>query len=348
MLHLPSQTFFIVIAFVTPDFLLKSETMAETAVDYAPSCEEFKLEFDCPLFPGIAEYVRLVAGGSLAAARALTSGESDIAIHWDGGRHHCKKDEASGFCYVNDIVLGILELRQRFGRVLYIDIDVHHGDGVQSAFEFTDRVMTLSFHKYDGIFFPGTGKQTDTGHSKGTNHTINVPLPQNLQDTTFLSVFTRITTAAFEAFSPDAIVMECGTDGVVSDPLVGNDGWSLTVRGIAQAVEHVLSFRVSKDGKEVEKPVPTMLLGGGGYSNTTCARVWGVCTGVACLGGVESIGEDVPEHELLEFYGAGFGIWGDVPIGRVGGGGQEVEGVVEGVLGVLGRVKGRWGRDVKT
>lgn len=82
---------------------------------------------------------------------------SEICINWGGGLHHAKKSEASGFCYVNDIVLGILELLKYHQRVLYIDIDVHHGDGVEEAFYTTDRVMTVSFHKY-GEYFPGTGK----------------------------------------------------------------------------------------------------------------------------------------------------------------------------------------------
>lgn len=83
---------------------------------------------------------------------------SEICINWGGGLHHAKKSEASGFCYVNDIVLGILELLKYHQRVLYIDIDVHHGDGVEEAFYTTDRVMTVSFHKY-GEYFPGTGKE---------------------------------------------------------------------------------------------------------------------------------------------------------------------------------------------
>lgn len=90
-------------------------------------------------------------------AARLNRGLCDIAINWAGGLHHAKKSEASGFCYVNDIVLGILELLRYYARVLYIDIDVHHGDGVEEAFYTTDRVMTVSFHKY-GEFFPGTGE----------------------------------------------------------------------------------------------------------------------------------------------------------------------------------------------
>ena len=91
-----------------------------------------------------------------AGAAKLNHGETDICINWAGGLHHAKKCEASGFCYVNDIVLATLELLKYHQRVLYIDIDIHHGDGVEEAFYTTDRVMTVSFHKY-GEYFPGTG-----------------------------------------------------------------------------------------------------------------------------------------------------------------------------------------------
>lgn len=96
-------------------------------------------------------------GSIVEGAARLNNGSCDIAINWAGGLHHAKKTEASGFCYVNDIVLAILELLRYHPRVLYIDIDIHHGDGVEEAFYTTDRVMTVSFHKH-GEYFPGTGE----------------------------------------------------------------------------------------------------------------------------------------------------------------------------------------------
>lgn len=131
---------------------------------------------DCPVFDGLFEYCSISAGGSMEGAARLSRDKCDIAVNWAGGLHHAKKSEASGFCFVNgtpirrdfvmvsvmnecckDIVLGILELLRYHTRVLYIDIDVHHGDGVEEAFYTTDRVMTVSFHKY-GEYFPGTGE----------------------------------------------------------------------------------------------------------------------------------------------------------------------------------------------
>jgi len=108
---------------------------------------------------------------------------SDICINWSGGLHHAKKEEASGFCYVNDIVLAILELLKYHNRVLYIDIDVHHGDGVEEAFYTTNRVMTVSFHRYGENYFPGTGDLQDIGVGEGQFYSLNVPLKMYIDDT---------------------------------------------------------------------------------------------------------------------------------------------------------------------
>lgn len=160
---------------------------------------------DNPPFEGVFEFCSISAGGSIgahtypchvlyvlicpaAAAQRITSGATDIAIHWAGGLHHAKKREASGFCYINDIVLGILELLRSYPRVLYIDIDCHHGDGVEEAFYTTDRVMTCSFHKF-GEYFPGTGTQEDKGMGKGKYYAINVPFKDGITDEAFKTVF---------------------------------------------------------------------------------------------------------------------------------------------------------------
>ena len=90
-----------------------------------------------------------------------------MAINWSGGWHHAKRDSAAGFCYVNDVVLAIHRLQAAFKRVMYVDLDVHHGDGVEDAFSFTDKVMTMSIHKHEFGFFPGTGALKDVGFGKG-------------------------------------------------------------------------------------------------------------------------------------------------------------------------------------
>ena len=114
----------------------------------------------------------------MEGAAMLNNEQCDIAINWAGGLHHARKFQPSGFCYVNDIVIGILELLKVFPRVLYIDIDIHHGDGVQEAFYLTDRVMTVSFHKYGNYFFPGTGDMYEMGAEAGRYYSLNVPLKE--------------------------------------------------------------------------------------------------------------------------------------------------------------------------
>lgn len=111
----------------------------------------------------------------VATAALLREGHFTYGINWSGGLHHAKQSEASGFCYINDCVLAILELLKTYQRVLYIDIDIHHGDGVEEAFYLTDRVMTCSFHKFKD-YFPGTGHIDDTGKYAGAYHAVNFPL----------------------------------------------------------------------------------------------------------------------------------------------------------------------------
>lgn len=194
------------------------------------------------------DFCRFYTGASLQGARKLITNQSDISINWSGGLHHAKKKEASGFCYVNDIVLATLELLRFFPRVLYVDIDVHHGDGVQEAFynsgisnylnqsllfhhsfvsSFTricinvghllDRVMSVSFHKYDGQFFPGTGAIDEIGVGRGKNYSINVPLQENIDDESYSYIFKSVMTNVMDTFKPSAIVLQCGTDSLAGD-----------------------------------------------------------------------------------------------------------------------------------
>mmetsp|Transcript_29862 Transcript_29862/g.72674 ORF Transcript_29862/g.72674 Transcript_29862/m.72674 type:complete len:272 (+) Transcript_29862:689-1504(+) len=133
------------------DFLRQGDTGDEDLL------EEFGLVDDCPHFKGVYEYARWLAGGTIVACNSLCTGVADIAIWWGGGRHHARVDEAAGFCYVNDICIGIQVLLKAFDRVLYVDIDAHHGDAVEEAYQTTDKVLTVSFHRCEPGFYPGTG-----------------------------------------------------------------------------------------------------------------------------------------------------------------------------------------------
>jgi acetoin utilization deacetylase AcuC-like enzyme len=122
---------------------------------------------DCPVYQGLFDYCQQAVGASLDCADLIITGEADIAINWAGGFHHAKKGGMSGFCYVNDVVICILELLKFFPRVMYLDVDVHHGDGVEEAFYSTNRVVTVSFHEFGEDFFPGTGSLKSRGRGQG-------------------------------------------------------------------------------------------------------------------------------------------------------------------------------------
>ncbi|KAK0465300.1 histone deacetylase complex, catalytic component RPD3 [Desarmillaria tabescens] len=240
---------------------------------------------DCPVFDGLFEYCSISAGGSMEGAARLSRDKCDIAVNWAGGLHHAKKSEASGFCYVNDIVLGILELLRYHNRVLYIDIDAHHGDGVEEAFYTTDRVMTCSFHKY-GEFFPGTGELRDVGVMKGKYYALNFPLRDGVSDENYKSVFEPVIRQVMESYNPSAIVLQCGTDSLAGDKL---GCLNLSMRGHANCVRFVKSFNK-----------PLLLLGGGGYTMRNVSRAWAYETGLAA--GVE-LGPDIPVNEYYEYFG---------------------------------------------
>ena len=153
------------------------------------------------------DLAQIAAGGSIDGAIMLNHGRADIAINWAGGLHHAKKEEASGFCFVNDIVVAILELLKYHNRVLYIDIDVHHGDGVEEAFYTTNRVMTVSFHRFGEGFFPGTGDLMDIGCGEGKYFSLNIPLKPFVNDKQFEDIFCSVMTKVREHYRPDAVVL---------------------------------------------------------------------------------------------------------------------------------------------
>ncbi|PNX93850.1 histone deacetylase 9-like protein, partial [Trifolium pratense] len=186
---------------------------------FSTELAKYNLGEDCPVFDNLFEFCQIYAGGTLDAACRLNNQLCDIAINWAGGLHHAKKCEASGFCYINDLVLGILELLKCHPRVLYIDIDVHHGDGVEEAFYFTDRVMTVSFHKYGDMFFPGTGDAKEIGEREGKFYAINVPLKDGIDDSSFTRLFKTIISKVVETYQPGAIVLQCGADSLAGDRL---------------------------------------------------------------------------------------------------------------------------------
>ena len=250
---------------------------------------EHGLGYDCSLFPKIFSYVKAVAGGTLSAANCLLEGHAGISINFNGGWHHAQTDEASGFCYVNDIVIGILKLLKKFKKVLYIDLDCHHGDHVEEAFLYSNKVVTLSIHKFGNGFFPGTGLKSSIGRGKGKFHAVNVPLLDGVNNEMFTYVFMTIFTEILCSFSPEAIVLQCGADCLSGDPL---GSFNLTSEALVDCVKFIL-----------KEKIPTMILGGGGYHLPNTARCW---TQIVAAVLNQSLDMDIPEHENWECYGPDF------------------------------------------
>ncbi|KAE8245759.1 hypothetical protein A4X06_0g5442 [Tilletia controversa] len=248
---------------------------------------------DCPAFEGLWDFCSISAGGSIGAAHQITTGNSDISVNWAGGLHHAKKREASGFCYVNDIVLCILELLRVHTRVLYIDIDVHHGDGVEEAFYSTDRVLTASFHKF-GDFFPGTGDVKDTGMKGGKGYSVNVPLKDGITEEAYMDVFKPVMSHIMDWYRPGAVVLQCGADSLAGDKL---GCFNLSMRGHAACVDYMMTYNV-----------PLIILGGGGYTIRNVARTWTYETGAVL--GVE-LSPDLPYNAYMSYFGPDYKL--DVP-----------------------------------
>lgn len=280
------------VAFHDSDYVnFLSEVTVDNYKHYSNQLKRFNLGVgetpDCPVFDGVFEFQASCAGASIDAATQLNHKNCDIALNWAGGLHHAKRSEAAGFCYMNDIVLGIIELLKYHTRVLYIDIDIHHGDGVEEAFYLSHRVMTVSFHKYGDSFFPGTGDIVDHGAGAGKYFAVNVPLADGLDDASFVPLYEAVITKCIDSFRPEAIVLQCGADSITGDRL---GRFNVTTKGHAAAVEFTKSFRI-----------PLMILGGGGYTIRNVARAWVYETAVA-LNKTKVLGDTIPNNEYFEYF----------------------------------------------
>ena len=223
-----------------------------------------------PYFPGIFYTPALATGGSLQAAEAVLSGSH--AFSPAGGMHHAVPDAARGFCYFNDVVLAIIRLRDEGLRVLYLDIDAHHGDGVEQAFWDDAGVLTLSLHMDTAYAYPFKGgRLQDQGGPKALGFVLNVPLPRETCDQEYRAVFDHVWQPVVERFRPDVVVLQAGTDALFVDPL---GRFRLSTAGFLSVVEQVMAVGV-----------PVLATGGGGYHPLLLARawagVWGLLSGRA-------------------------------------------------------------------
>jgi len=258
---------------------------------------------DNPIFPGLWDVACLIAGGSLLAAKLVADGEVERAFHFAGGLHHAMPDRASGFCYVNDAVLAILHLRERGLRVCYVDIDAHHGDGVQFAFYRDPTVLTISTHERGDRLFPGTGFVEEHGEGPGHGYSVNLPLEAYTDDEVYAQGFDAVVPPLISAFKPDVVVAQLGIDSHHTDPLTH---LSFTVQGFARTVARI-----------VELSPRLVALGGGGYDLTNVARAWTAAWAV--MNGVE-LRPEIPTSFEADFRRYSFrspSLW-DPPIGLPG------------------------------
>lgn len=254
---------------------------------------------DDPVFPGMHPASSAVAGASLSAAEALLDGGFDHSFNPAGGLHHARRREASGFCIYNDPAVAIAHvLKERPGwRVMYVDVDVHHGDGVQWIFYDEPRVLTVSLHQSGHYLYPGTGFEDETGSGPARGTAINVPLLPFTGDADYLYALQRVVPAAAEAFRPDLLVTQLGADTHHGDPLAS---LSLTMRAypVMAALLHDVAHRHCS-GR-------WLATGGGGYQATTVVPlVWTIHFAEMC-GRPEAVPDawldDLDPEEISEPY----------------------------------------------
>ncbi len=230
---------------------------------------------DTPPFAGMHEVSLLTTGGSLVAMEESLAGRMRVAVNYSGGLHHAKRALAHGFCIYNDpaIVCGLLA--DRGMKVAYVDIDAHHGDGVQEAFYSTDQVLTISLHESGRTLFPGTGFADERGRGKGAGYSINVALPAYTDDAAYMRAFDEVVRPLVERYRPDVLVTQQGIDPHFSDPLTH-------LQISTRTREHAV--RWFKDS-----PWPWVAMGGGGYSLDAVRRTW-------ALEFLIMLGADVPDE----------------------------------------------------
>jgi acetoin utilization protein AcuC len=239
---------------------------------------------DTVAFPRAYDITRVKVGASISAVDVVMKGEADHSWNPGGGLHHAHADRASGFCIFNDVAIACRYLQRQYKlkRILYLDIDVHHGDGVQEIFYDDPGVLTLSIHETGRILFPGSGYTQELGEGEGRGYSVNLPLPPYTQDHQYLEAFEAIVPPIIEAYKPEVIVMQTGVDTHFQDQL---GHLILTTRAFSVIAErvHELAHQFSQ-GRLVA-------IGGGGYSYYSVPRCWTIM--LAKFAGVE-INDEIP------------------------------------------------------
>jgi len=224
---------------------------------------------DVPAFTGMDAATRLLVGGTLHAARLVASGRTHRALQLGGGLHHARHALASGFCVYNDPAIAIRHLLAQGLRVAYLDVDVHHGDGVQALLYDEPEAMTISFHESGQYLYPGSGFPDELGEGAGKGCKLNVPLEPFTYDASYLEVFERVVPHTLAWFRPDVLVVECGADAHAADPLAH---LMLTSHAFETLFRRILALADAFTGGRAVFHL------GGGYDLDATVRVWTLLT----------------------------------------------------------------------
>jgi acetoin utilization protein AcuC len=222
---------------------------------------------DNPIVPGMAGAARWLAGGTLHGARLIAAGEADLVLQLGGGMHHARRRLASGFCLYNDLALAIRHFVGAHLRVAYVDIDVHHGDGVQEILYADESVLTLSLHESGEYLFPGTGWPHELGQGMGRGLKLNVPLEPFTEGPSYLAALERVVVPALDFFRPDVLVVQAGADTHHLDPLAD---LMLTTRDYERVIRLLLELARTRTGGRA------LFTLGGGYSPAATPRLWAI------------------------------------------------------------------------
>ncbi|MCH2306695.1 MAG: acetoin utilization protein AcuC [SAR202 cluster bacterium] len=222
---------------------------------------------DNPIYEGIYSAAALSVGASIKGAEILLDGNYASAFNISGGLHHAMRKYAAGFCVFNDAVIAINKFLEHGKKVVYIDIDCHHGDGVQEAFYDSDQVLTISIHESGEFLFPGTGFPSENGVGIGEGFNINIPLSPFSNDEIFLAAFSEIISPVVRKFKPDVLVTQLGVDTHFLDPITH---LNVTVQGFTSVIKEIASL----------SPGKWLALGGGGYEVNAVVRSWVKAFGV--------------------------------------------------------------------
>lgn len=249
----------------TPEYIAAVKRLSQGGSPHEEQRFNFSLQGDNPYYPGMYEAATLSSGATLVAAELVGSGEVDVAFNISGGLHHAAATHASGFCVFNDPALAIHYFLKGGKRVVYVDVDAHHGDGVQDAFYNDERVLTISVHESGRYLFPGTGFVNELGEGTARGFSVNLPLFPYTGDEVYLDSFRQVVPPLIRAFAPDVLVTQLGIDSYHSDPLTH---LQLTTGGFVEVVREFAALGI-----------PWLAMGGGGYDLTAVARAWTLAYG---------------------------------------------------------------------